>query len=273
MTKQIFNKDSTLRTANVQVNSPHLLLILREVVGVYSTQPAGFDVPITEEAPFALFYHYKSELAQYETTDEVVKQHLQVLLDWIDAELGPVCAEADKLIKKGYITFPLLWTIYKTGELQFSSHQGHPRLYKLDTAVYKETANKGQLFEVSCSYVDYNGTSVGRARETINMFDRVHFTGKSPSKIATLPVSPRKFIDDEDLEERLTVRGERMLSFKGILVMQYSGLLEYLKMPLYSWWGPVCEWDGVWTPTSVRDFIPYIEAFLKPMSDRRPSRG
>ncbi|MCJ1413412.1 hypothetical protein MMC19_007517 [Ptychographa xylographoides] len=137
VTKQIFNKDSTLRTANVQVSSPHLLLILREVVGVYSTQPAGFNVPITEEAPFALFYYYKSELAQYESTDEVVKQHLQVLLDWIDAELGPVCAEADKLIKKGYITFPLLWTIYKTGELQFSSHQGHPRLYKLDTAVYK----------------------------------------------------------------------------------------------------------------------------------------
>ncbi|MCJ1391363.1 hypothetical protein MMC18_004226 [Xylographa bjoerkii] len=251
VTKQIFNKDSTLRTANVQVNSPHILLILREVVGVYSTQPAGFDLPITEEAPFALFYHYKSELAQYEAKDEAVKQHHQILMDWIGAELGPVCAEADKLIEKGYITFPLLWTVFKTGELQFSSHQGHPRLYKLDTAVYKETANKGQLFEVKCSYVDYNGTSVGRARETINMFDRVHFTGKSPSKINTLPVSPRKFIEDEDLEERLTARGKRMLEFKGVLVMQYDGLLEYLKMPPYSWWGPACERDGVWTPISI----------------------
>ncbi|MCJ1433403.1 hypothetical protein MMC27_002763 [Xylographa pallens] len=251
VTKQIFNKDSTLRTANVQVNSPHILRILREVVGVYSTQPAGFDVPITEEAPFALFYHYKPELARYEAKDEVVKQHHQILMDWINAELGPVSAEADKLIGKGYITFPLLWTIFKTGELQFASHQGHARLYKLDTAVYKETANKGQLFEVNCSYVDYNGASVGRARDTINMFDRVHFTGKSPSKINTLPVSPRKFIENEDLEEILTARGKRMLEFKGVLVMQYDGLLEYLKMPPYSWWGPACERDGVWTPISI----------------------
>ncbi|MCJ1404451.1 hypothetical protein MMC11_007676 [Xylographa trunciseda] len=251
VTKQIFNKDSTLRTANVQVNSPHILHILREVVKVYSTQPAGFDVPITEEAPFALFYHYKSELAQYEAKDEVVKQHHQVLVEWMDAELGPVCAGADKLIEKGYITFPLLWTVFKTGELQFSSHQGHARLYKLDTAVYKETANKGQLFEVKCSYVDYNGTSVGRARETIEMYDRIHFTGTSPSKIATLPVSPRKFIEDEDLEERLTARGKRMLGFQGVVVMEYGGLLEYLKLPPYSWWGPICERDGVWTPISI----------------------
>ena len=257
VTKQIFNKDSTLRTANVQVNSPHILRILREVVGVYSTQPAGFDVPITEEAPFALFYHYKPELARYEAKDETVKQHHQILMDWIDAELGPVFTEAEKLIQKGYITFPLLWTIFKTGELQYASHQGHPRLYKLDTAVYKDTANKGQLFEVNCSYVDYNGTSVGRARETINMFDRVHFTGKSPSKISTLRVSPRKFIENEDLEEMLTARGKRMLEFTGVLVMQYEGLLEYLKLPPYSWWGPVCERDGVWTPISVRS-IPIL---------------
>ena len=252
VTKQIFNKDSTLRTANVQVNSPHILFILREVVGVYSTQPAGFDLPIIEEAPFALFYHYKAELAQYEAKDEAVKQHHQVLMDWIDVELGSVCAESDKLIEKGYITFPLLWTVFRTGELQFSSHQGHPRLYKLDTAVYKDTANKGQLFEVKCSFVDYNGTSVGRARETINLYDRIHFTGKAPSKICTLPISPRKFIEDEDLEERLTARGKRMLELKGVLVMQYAGLLEYLKLPPYSWWGPVCERDGVWTPISVR---------------------
>ena len=264
VTKQIFNKDSTLRTANVQVNSPHLLSILREVVGVYSTQPAGFDVPITEEAPFALFYHYKPELARYEAQEETAKQHHQILMDWIDAELGPVSKEADKLIEKGYITFPLLWTIFKTGELQFASHQGHARLYKLDTAVYKETANKGQLFEVSCSYVDYNGATVGRARDTINMYDRVHFTGKSPSKINTLPVSPRRFIENDDLEEILTARGKRMLEFKGILVMQYDGLLEYLKMPPYSWWGPACERDGVWTPISVsKIYLPALSLMLR----------
>ncbi|MCJ1288004.1 hypothetical protein MMC26_007357 [Xylographa opegraphella] len=251
VTKQVFNKDSTLRTANLQVNSPHILRILRKVVGVYSTQPAGFDVPITEEAPFALFYHYKAELARYEGQDEAVRQHHRILIDWIDAELGPVSADAEKLIAKGYITFPLLWTIFKTGELQFASHQGHPRLYRLDTAVYKETANKGQMFEVRCSYVDYNGTAVGRARETIQLFDRIHFTGKSPSKITSLPVAPRKFVGNEDLEAVLAARGQRMLEFKGILVMQYEGLLEYLKMPPYSWWGPACERDGVWTPISI----------------------
>lgn len=250
--KQIFNKDSTLRTAHVQINSPHILNILREVIGVYSTQPAGFSLPITEEAPFVLFYHYTTELTEYEPKDDHTRQHHQILLEWMNAELGPVHAEADKLAAKGYITFPLLWTVFKTGELQFASHAGHAQLYRLDAATYKETANKGQLFEVKCSYVDYNGTSVGRARDTIHMFDRVHFTGKSPSKLTSLPVFPRKFINDEGLEERLMARGTRMLELKGIRVMQYEGLLEYLKMPPYAWWGPSCERDGVWTPISVR---------------------
>ena len=254
VTTQIFNKDSTLRTATLQVNSPHILQILREVVGLYATQPAGFELPITEEAPFALFYHHKVELQDYKPKDDIVKQHHRLLLDWIDAELGKISREVDRLTSKGFITFPLLWAIYKPGELQYSILHGHPRLYRLETVAYKDNGPaKGPSFEVNNKYVDYNGTTVGLARERLPMFDRQIFTGTSPTRIASLPVFPRKFIDDHTLEERLRIRGNRMLEFKGIRVMHYEGLLEYLKLPPYAWWGPVCERDGVWTPISVSD--------------------
>lgn len=252
VTKRIFNKDSTIRTIATNVNSPHILRILRDVVGTYATQPAGFDVPIKEEAPFALFYHHRKELSLYEPPDDITRQHQQLLLRWMDVEMGQIIADSEKLIQKGYITFPLLWTIFKPGELQFMSDQGHARLFKLETATYKEIANKGPLFEIRCSYVDYNGTGVGRAKEIVQLYDRLHLTGNSPTKMTTLPIFPRKLINDDALEEKLRARGLRLLELTGIRVMQYNGLLEFLKLPPYSWWGPACERDGVWTPISVK---------------------
>ncbi|MCJ1245491.1 hypothetical protein MMC30_002695 [Trapelia coarctata] len=251
VTKQIYNKDQTLRTATLTVNSPHILSILREVVGVYATQPAGFDVPIVEEAPFALFYHYKDEIFAYEPKDEAVKEHHRLLMDWIDVEMSSVIKDVERLTSKGYIAFQLLWTIFKPGDLLFSSEHGHARLYKLNTVTYKEIANKGSMFEVNSRYVDYNGTTVGQAREKHQLFDKLIFTGKSPTKINTLEVFPRKFVDDDELEERLAIRGKRLLELKGILTMQYDGLLQWLKLPPYAWWGPVCERDGVWTAISI----------------------
>lgn len=233
VTKQIFNNDNTLRTATVQINSPQILQILREVVGTYPTQPAGFDVPITDEAPFALFFHHKAGLTDYVSQDDDIKQYHRVLLEWMETEMGQIHRESSKLMDRGFVTFSLLWTIFKPGALLYSSHHGHGRLYKLDTTAYKEIAHKGRMFEINTSYVDYNGSTVGRVRQTFQLFDRVHFTGSSPSKIVDIPILPRKFVDDDDLEERLTIRGKRLLDLKGVLVMQYDGLLEYLKLPPY----------------------------------------
>jgi hypothetical protein len=254
VTKRIFKKDNTLRTATLTVNSPYILQILRETVGSYATQPAGFDVPIVEEAPFALFFHFKDKITAYKPENEEVKEHHKLLLDWIEIEMGNISKEVERLTKKGYITFPLLWTIFKPGDLMYSSSHGHPRLFKLDNVVYKDIPGKGQLFETNSTYVDYNGTHVGFVREKTYMFNNRLFTGKSPNKITSLPIFPRKFVDDDSLEERLTIRGTRLLSYKGVLTMQYDGLLEFLKMPPWSWWGPECERDGVWTPMSVRRF-------------------
>ena len=250
VTKQSYNKDDTLRTASIQVNSPHLLRILREVVGAYPTQPAGFEVPIVEEAPFQLFYHYRTNIAQYDTRDnEISRTHHELLMKHIDAELGRASAETAKLVSKGFITFALLWAIFKPGELLYASSYGHARLYRLDKTVYRENIKTGPFFEVHCSYVDYNGANVGRAREKLYLFDGRHFTGRNPSEISSLPVYPRKFVyADEGLEARLASRGKRLLDLKGVRVMQYDGLLEYLKLPPYSWWGPACERDGQWLP-------------------------
>lgn len=254
VTKQSYNKDDTLRSASIQVNSPQLLRILQDVVGAYPTQPAGFEVPIIEDAPFPLFYHYRTAIAEYDTRDdEVLRAHHMLLMKHVNAELGRAIAEAAKLVSKGFITFALLWAIFKPGELLYASSYGHARLYRLDKTLYRENIKTGPFFEVHCSYVDYNGTNVGRAREKLHLFDVRQFTGRNPSDITSLPVYPRKFVDnkDEGLEARLTNRGKRLLKLKGVRVMQYDGLLEYLKLPPYSWWGPACERDGQWLPITV----------------------
>ena len=254
--KQSFHKNGILRTATVQINSPQILLILQEVVGAYPTQPAGFEVPITEEAPYALFYHHWDELARYQPKDDVYNMHHSLLMKFIDVELAPAFAESSQLIKKGFITYSLLWTIFKPGTLLYESNQGHPRLYKLVTTTYKEDALAGSWFEVDCTFTDHDGTKTGKAKAKKKLSEKTMFTGRSPLEIKSLPIFPRKCIDDDGLEARLISRGKRLLALNGVQVMQYEGLLEYLKLPPHSWWGPVCERDGIWTPITVSQVSP-----------------
>lgn len=252
---QFFDKMGKLTKTTLLINSPHLLNIFKQVISFYPTQPSGFDDPITLESPFAMLYHFKDEILKSKGSkaeEGECKNHLSLLLDFMEKELADVSHHAEKMASKGFVSFKYLWAIFKPGDLLYQSVHGHGRLYRLENTAYDHTEESGDYFSIHCSFVDYDGTNVGKAKESIFIYQRKSFAGCNPSEIALLPIFPRKLLLDEpDLEDRLATRGKRFLDFTTVQVMQYEGLFEFLKMPPYSWWGDPCDRDGIWTPKTV----------------------
>lgn len=254
---QFFDKMGKLTTTTLLINSPHLLNIFKQVISFYPTQPSGFDDPIILESPFAMLYHFKDEILQCKDSEGKGERrnHLSLLLDFMGKELADVSYHAEKMASKGFVSFKYLWAIFKPGDLLYQSMHGHGRLYRLEDTAYDHTEDKGDYFSIDCSFVDYDGTNIGKAKERITIYQRQNFVGCNPSEIALLPIFPRKLLLDEPgLEDRLATRGKRFLDFTTVQIMHYEGLFEFLKLPPYSWWGDPCDRDGIWTPKTVSKF-------------------
>lgn len=251
VTKRIFDNDKKLSKKTLQINSPQLRKIIKEVVKYYPSQPSSFDEPLLLEAPFQLLAHFHKEILEYETDDEETMAHQKLLKDFIEIEMGDDLRESEKLIKAGFITFPLLYTIFKPGELMYTSENGHGWLLKLHKTVYGEDKYKQKHLEMEFAYTAYNGKYAGRATHQFLVIEKKHVPG--PTEISSLPFLPAKFLgtDMDFFQEMLRERGERYLQLKGVQVVQYDGLFRWLKTPPSDYYNECSEMAGIWMPETV----------------------
>lgn len=265
VTKQIFDKDNVLTKTVLRINSPQLLRVFKKVVRFYPTIATDFDEPLEMESPFEMLYHHWETLDHYQSAsiDDATRMHLSLLLDYMQAEMGKIKDQSERMIKKGFITYNHLWMIFKPGELQYVSKHGHTRLMRLDRTGYEEYKNKGLVLEVYCRYVDYDGTNVGKAKTMVEIRQKHHFAGHKPGRITGLDIFPRKFVvGQEDLEERLTRRGLRFMELLGTQIVQYNGLSQYMKEPPYEYFDVDMEaFPAVWLPKTVSHAEPACQAF------------
>ena len=254
VSKQDFDVKHKLQKTTLQINSPQLLQVLKEVVTYYPSNPLDFDTPFSIEAPFHMFYHHRQEFAQYtaDTTDETTKAHLQLFLDYLNTQWGKMKTEAEKLNGAGLVTFSLLWTIFKPGELVYQAEHGHERVFRFQDASYEEHKENGLYFKVICTYTSYDGEHVGKAKQTLEIFQKREFAGTSASDIKSLSIFPFKYYEEQDeLKKRLIKRGERFLEMRGIQEYYYSGLFLYLKTPPEDHYSECDNMAGVWLPRTV----------------------
>jgi hypothetical protein len=256
VTKKVFDKDNMLNKTLLQVNSFPLLKVFRDVVGFYPTIATDFDFPFEMEAPFGILYHHWEDFEAYLTgeIDDKIRMHLKLLLEYMREELGPARQQNENMIRRGFITYDFLWTIFKPGELQYMSTYGHPRLLRLEKTFYAESISMGKYFEVNCSYVDFNGEDFGQAQHTVTMREKQYFGMGNAARITKLQIYPRRFAEGgTELEDRLRARGLRFLNFTGVQIMRYCGKHDYLKLPPASWYHPEERYfPGVWLPREVR---------------------
>jgi hypothetical protein len=257
VSRRVFNDKNVLEETTLQVNSPHLLRLFKEIIKFYPTVPADFESPFEMTSPFQMLYHYWDDLHQArdrmgQEDDDEARMHLSLLLDFMKLELGPDKVRVDNMISNGCITFSFLWTLFCPGSLVYTSVDSHPWLLYLEKTAYEENTDLGKFLEVHCKYTNHDGSNIGQASHMIRIVQKRTFAAYNPCKVTSLPVFPRQFQKEDELDKRLTKRGERFLTKRGVLVMKYEGLARYLREWRDDFYHPdMDEWPNVWISYAV----------------------
>lgn len=258
--KQRFNVKHEYKGTNLTIYSPQLLAALKEVVKYYPGECLDFDKKFTCDDPFMMLVHYRKELMEYreKVENDTVKMHIMLLMNFLDKEMGEKITEIAKLLNAGQITFPLLWLIFKPGELVYTQLYKHERVLRLSKTGYGEHVTKGKYFDIACSFTSYDGVAVGKATQTIRIWQLGNFMGEAPSIITGLNAFPLNYHNGKDqVCERLALRGERYLEIRELCTMHCDGLFLYLKRPPYGYYSEQASYDGTWLPETVRELLEY----------------
>ncbi|KAG4410773.1 hypothetical protein IFR04_016095 [Cadophora malorum] len=256
VSKQSFDEQHKHTGTTLEINSPQLLAMLKDVVRYYPGDSLDFNTKFTIDDPYMMLVHHRKEIQEYREhcEDATTKMHIALLLEYLDAEAGSKGLEINEMIKAGSITFPLLWMIFKPGDLVYQHSNGHTRLFQLRRHGYGESASGGKYFDISCSFVSFDGFKAGVASERLRIWDRQEFFGLFSATIESLTVFPLKFLDAENrlkLEAKLAERGERYLGITKMCVKQYHGLFLYLKRPPWDYYNERADYDGTFLPETM----------------------
>ena len=257
VSKQSFDENHKLIGTTLEINSPQLLAVLKDVVTYYPGERLDFDTKFTIEDPFMMLVHHREELRRYRetTNDATTKMHIMLLLDYLEKEAGPQGAQIKEMIANGLITFPLLWMIFKPGDLIYEHKHGHARLFQVRRHGYGEHRSGGKYFDISCSFTSYDGIKSGTAHDKLRIWDRKEFFGLFSSQITALSVFPLTFLGDAEsssIQEKLAERGNRYLEIRDMRIMQYHGLYLYLRRPPWDYYNEWADYEGTFLPETVR---------------------
>lgn len=259
VSKQRFNVKNEYKGTTLTIYSPQLLAALKAVIKYYPGECLDFDKKFAIEDPFMMLVHHRKELTEYResTDDDTAKMHIRLLMTYLDKEMGEKALEIQKLLNAGQITFPLLWLIFKPGELVYTQLYKHERILRLCKTGYGQHPVKGKYFDVDCSFTSYDGVAVGKSNQPIRIWHGESFMQYAPSLITALNVFPLNYFSGKDkLCERLAARGQRYLEFREMCVMHCDGLFLYLRRPPYSFYSEQATYSGTWLPETVRKSFP-----------------
>jgi hypothetical protein len=250
---QNFDQENKPTDKTLRINSPHLLRALNRKIKYYPSHKLGFEEPVEISSPFALLFHYEHELSEYKSAidDEAAKKHLTLLSNYLADQDG---AAGTELINAGLITFRLLWSLFKPGDLMYTRERGHDRLYWLESTAYGDRPTAGKYLQLDCSYTAFDEKRLGRARQKLRIYESVECPGSNPVLIESLSVSPLKCYKGsaEQIKNRLSLRGKEYEKRKGRRLWEYKGMCMRLKTPPGSYYyDDEDSFSGVWLPHTV----------------------
>ncbi|KAK8003870.1 hypothetical protein PG989_003589 [Apiospora arundinis] len=222
------------------INSPHILAAFRDVIQSYSMVPSDFKSPVELESPFKMLAHHWTVLDDHRRSvrDTPAGPHMDLLFDFMGHDVAPVRERAAHMIENNQIAYDNAWVPFQPGDLLYSEVGGHPWLLLCEKTAYEEDKEKGNYFEVQCTYSDHNGTYAGESTRVFKMFQKEYFPADNPAVITDLPVYPLSFVKNScackeggGLRDRLKKRGERFLALPDQSTMTYTGAAEFLQEP------------------------------------------
>lgn len=223
VTRQYDQSNEWVQRTSLQVNSPALKAVLRDVIGDFPG--ISFHTKdITIDFPPRCLYHYlpelKTEFATYNTEDPESDEskHLPILLDFIREEFNDAITEGDNLREKGLMSYEHLWTIFKPGSLIYSMRLSQPRVFKLRS--YQYSYGNCPALHLNVEFLDFDGDCFG-TRGTLLVIPQ--FSGTVP--IGALLAFPLSYHSNEAaVRERIIARGRRWESHAGQQFREYKGV-------------------------------------------------
>ena len=224
------NKDEfderSMEEKELIIHSQLIIKALREIVDYYPGQSLLGDT-ISIREPFSILVHFRKELEEYkENTDDAdTKHHIEVLLQYLQDNLGEKILLEDQRYAKAtpVATFEMLWMLYKPGMDVYANIDDQRGGFVVKScANVTENAKVGRPMplKIMMWYLDYDGRMVGRRSHEVSI---IPFEGER--EIASLKVVPAAFVDNIELAPRkkLEDRGEKFYSMLLGKQMDYKG--------------------------------------------------
>lgn len=249
--RQKFDERHGLEKTTIKINSPYILKAFRDVIEAHPAIPVDFTEPFEMVGPFKALVHHWDGIFEYRQglQDASAREHLDVLCEFMNADMGREKHKLDAMISKGHIDFDNLWAIFKPQDLMVVYVHGYPWQTRLVKTAYEQTDCDGMFLEVHQTFTSSDGSGLVRSAQVTKIYQRENFPQDSPGSISDLPIIPSKFVKASISQEELVTRGKQYSKMESKTIYYCDGLSEYLKPPPDDFFHPnMANYAHVWLP-------------------------
>jgi hypothetical protein len=230
-----FDYDGKYTETVVDIKSKVLRNFLRTVMSSCKAVSLEEDTPTVDPDMFFLYLedikkHYKKMNGKSGSNRKPTHKaaakgatHLKCLIGYVEQDYKRVDKALYPLIEAGNITFDLLWTLFRSDEIVYTSTYSvldEPRAFKVDHVTKGSSRVKGTWYEIQGRYIDFDGKAFGLG----NIIVKID-SFKGPKRLNSLPCYPIKYHKDcENVQKQLIERGKKFVTLAGMNYKSHIGL-------------------------------------------------
>lgn len=222
ITRTLDRSNEIVQKTSLQINSPSLKKMLKEVINNYPGQ-SFLTKDITIDQPYHCLYHYRQEFIdklQNASQDSELAAHLPILLTFLNDEFKETIADTTNLSEQGLTSYDHMWTLFRPGIKIFTRLRGQPRVFKLNS--YQYVWGNCNYLSLDADFIDYDGDDFGTRTTKLSI---PQFKGTAPvTALNAFPLA--RHHDALNISRTLIARGKKWESInsKGQSFMEYKGI-------------------------------------------------
>ncbi|PFH63395.1 hypothetical protein XA68_12359 [Ophiocordyceps unilateralis] len=203
------------------IQSPYLKRVLADVLD-------GYPGILTDVARLKLWEPFECLVHRWDRLEDAVgdaaldgaaKDHLELLMDIMRQELGPVIQLRQDYFKNRAVAFEHAWTLFPPGCMVLGYKNGKPVAAKFRRGYYVDTPC-GKMYALKCRIIDWDGSVMGWT----DLDQQIPaFPGTMP--FSSLPCHPLEYDEDvAGVKAMLMERGRRFEALAGYCYRSYRGV-------------------------------------------------
>ena len=215
----VLNNVVNFETAFIKVQSPILVEELRQLL---EPNEISFKTNFVEiYRPFQpLYFAWESLRKRQIEADPETRKHLNVLLKFMDDDLGETYQSFQELQSRGRISYDLIWALFPRGTHVVSSMFGYFQAFRVLAVGKEDNSRRSFQWTVRCESVQFDGYEYGFTENTFALY---HFHGTKD--ITSLEIVPWSHLPNQQSMKRLFIeRGRKALEYQNIHYLCYKGI-------------------------------------------------